>query len=61
MGIDVEFLFFHRFAVEISSVKGGVGVQTGGPPLEPVWRPMVTWRRVLRTISKKNHQKEHQK
>ena len=30
---------------EISLSKGGPGVPTGGPPLEPIWRPMVTWRR----------------
>ena len=35
---------------EISWSKGGPGPSTEVPPLEAVWRPMLTWRRVLRTM-----------
>ena len=50
MGIHFKFILFHGFELEISWLKGGPGVQTGGPPPEPIWRPLVTWRRMLRTI-----------
>ena len=30
--------------------KRGPGASTGGPPLEAVWHPLLSWRRVLRTI-----------
>ena len=34
---------------EILRSKGCPGLSTGGPPLEAVWLPMLTWRRMLRT------------
>ena len=34
---------------EISWSKGGPGTPTGGTPPEAIWRPLLTWRRVLRT------------
>ena len=34
---------------EILKSKGGPGASSGGPPLGAVWRPMLTWRRMLRT------------
>ena len=49
--IDVEFILFHCFESEILWIKGGSGIQTGGTPPEPVWHPLLTWRRVLRTTS----------
>ena len=49
MGMDVEFILFHGLKPDISWIKGGSGPQTGGPPLEPIWRHLFTWRRVLRT------------
>ena len=43
-------VLFGGLELEISRSKGGPGLSSGGPPLEPIWRPMVTWRRMLRTI-----------
>ena len=51
MRIHVEFILFHGFEPEISWVKGESPPQTGGTPPEPIWRHLVTWRRVLRTKS----------
>ena len=46
----VENSSFDELESEISWIKGGPGLQTGGTPPRPIWRPLVTWRRVLRTI-----------
>ena len=51
--VHVENESFDELEPEISWIKGVSGVQTGGPPLEPIWRPLRTWRRVLRTISQR--------
>ena len=50
MRINIEISSFGELLGEISGVKGVPKLQTGGPPSEPIWRPLVTWRRVLRTI-----------
>ena len=47
---DVEFVSFDELEPEISWIKGGPGPQTGGPPPRAFWRPLVTWRRMIRTI-----------
>ena len=47
----VENESFDKFGHEISLVKACLGIQSGGTPLEPYCaRPLLTWRRVLRTI-----------
>ena len=43
-------LHLMNLKAEISWIKGGPGPQTGGTPPEPIWRPLATWRRVLRTM-----------
>ncbi len=48
---DVEISSYGELQGEISGIKGVSGPQTGGPPPEPMWRPLLTWRRVLRTMS----------
>ena len=40
---------FGNLDPEILKSKGSPGTSTGGPPLEAVWRIMLTWRNVLRT------------
>ena len=50
MAINVENSSFGQLDPEISLVKGVSGTPSGGPPLRPIWRPLVTWRRVLRTM-----------
>ena len=50
MGSDVENLSFDELQPEISWDKGVPGAQTGGTPPEAFWRPLGTWRKVLRTI-----------
>ena len=51
MGITDLNKIFHKLEPEISWIKGRSGARTGGPPPEPIWRHLVTWRRVLRTPS----------
>ena len=50
MGIHVENSSFDELEPEISWVKGVPGVHGGGTPPAAFWRPLETWRRVLRTI-----------
>ena len=53
MGTQTLDVKFGDLDPEISWSKGGPGDSSGGPPLGAVWRPMLTWRRVLRTIRTK--------
>ena len=50
MGTSVENLSNDELEPEISWVKGVPGYPSGGTPPEAIWRPLETWRRVLRTI-----------
>ena len=50
MWVQTLDVSFGDLEPEISWSKGGPGTSTGGPPLEAVWRPLLTWRRVVRTI-----------
>ena len=48
--LSIEFVSFDKLEPEISWVKGVLGTQTGGTPPGAFWRPLGTWRRVLRTM-----------
>ena len=50
MGVNIENASFDELEPEISYVKGVPGLQTGRTPPRPIWRPLPTGRRVLRTI-----------
>ena len=50
MIISIENLLFYELEPKISRVKGVPGTQTGGTPPGAIWRPLRTWRRMLRTI-----------
>ena len=50
MTIDVENFSFDELESEMSWDKWVPGEPSGGTPLEAFWRPLGTWRRVLRTI-----------
>ena len=53
MRVHVENSSFDELEPEISWVKGVPGKQTGGTPPGAFWRPLETWRRVLRTMLKR--------
>ena len=46
----VEISSFDELEPEISLVKGVIGNPTGGTTPRPIWRPLVTGRRVRRTM-----------
>ena len=47
--VDVENESFDELEPEISWDKGAPGNPTGGTPPRPIWRPLPTGKRVLRT------------
>ncbi len=51
MTSDIEFVSFYELHQYILWIKGPPGHQSGGTPPEPYYAPpLLTWRRVLRTI-----------
>ena len=48
--VSIEFVSFDELEPEISWVKRFLGTPSGGTPPGAFWRPMGTWRRMLRTM-----------
>ena len=50
MGIQIEIDSFDELHPWILWITRALGLPSGGTPPEPYWRPLETWRRVLRTM-----------